>query len=715
MPRNDAHSPSRLAAEAASPAMTDLTATAELWVTRDRAEMLYGNASGGLFMSAVTATSLVLIAAAPDTAVSLGTWLAGMFAVIAVRITDVRRWRPRRQRRGGSAQWDIRCFAAGTLLSSLLWALFPVLFFPLLTQSRSTAAFVVMAAMAGGSATVLGPSLPLSLAFCAVQLLVPGAVYFLLPGRENKYLGVLAVVMFIWMAVSSRQANRAVISAVRVSRVNQALVVEAERQRQGSDTVNQQLAAAQVALNESNQTLEQRIEERTADLAREMARRQLYADALARLASIDALTGLCNRAEFAQRLSALVRDAADVGLPLAVLFLGIDGFKQVNDVRGNAAGDALLQACSRAMSGVLSEDGLIARWGGDEFIVALPGASRATASDMADALRRALLTPSHEGTDAIPLDASVGIAVFPDDARTQDELIRAADVAMYEAKRGGEGRVRQFDPEIARDLARRHLLEQTMRGGTERGEFSLVFQPIFDSLTARCDAVEALLRWHPPELGPISTPLAIQIAEQTGQICTIGRWALIEACRVARTWPSPAPAVVVNVSVAQVLTGTLPGDVADALAQSGLPPERLYLEITESMFVSDPRRVAPVFETLRRNGHRVLLDDFGTGFSSLAYLSKLPLDVIKIDKSFVHAADRDGYAIIRAILSIARALSLSVTAEGVEIPSQRDTLTAMGVDFLQGYLLARPMPVAAFAAWLAGERAPGLRVEEQAA
>ena len=688
-------------------------------MVRGRADRLYAGASYALSMTALTATFVVLIAAMPDTLTTLLAWLAAMLAVVAVRAVDMGYWRPARHRRGVDGRSDIQWFTAGMLGSAALWALFPVLVFPLLTPSQSAATFIVMAAMAGGSATVLGPSLPLMLVYCGVQLLVPGVVFFLMSGRDNTYLGVLALVMFAWLAMSSRQAHRSVVGAMRLSRNHQALVADADRQRRETESANRQLAAAQVALCQSNKGLERRIEERTAALAQETAGRERDAEALARLAATDPLTGLSNRAAFAWQLTAMLREAADAGSTVAVLFLGIDDFKRVNDVRGNAAGDALLLACSRTLAGTLAETlaktlgerTLLARWGGDEFAVALMGIARATAPEKAEVLRQALLAPAGDGSSVLSLDASIGIATYPEDGQSQETLIGAAGVAMHEAKRDGKGRVRQFDPDLARDLARRDVLEQAMRGGTDRGEFSLVFQPIFDSGTANCDAVEALLRWHPPELGAINTALAIQVAEQTGQITAIGRWVLTEACRIARTWPSPAPAVVVNVSVAQVLSGTLPGDVASALEQSGLPPDRLYLEITESMFVNDPVRIAPVFEAFRRNGHRVLLDDFGTGYSSLAYLGKLPLDVIKIDQTFVRSADQDGYAIIRAILSIARALSLKVTAEGVETEGQRDALTALGVDCLQGYLLAKPMTMEATAAWLAGRRATGMRAE----
>ncbi len=676
-------------------------------VQGDVARMLYSNAGGGLVMTGLIALFLVFVIG-PAVADSSRFWLVALFAVLSVRAVDVLRWHPQRVARGASGQIDLLCFAAGSLCACAVWAMFPLLFFPVLGQSRSIAAFVVMAAMAGGSTLVLGPSRLLCNAYCAVQLLVPALVYLSLPGNDNAVLSLLAVATFLFMSVCSHQANRSITGALRLSRLNEALVAQSERQREETDAVNRRLIATQDALRHANQALERRVERQTLHLTREAARRQAYVTALARLGSTDPLTSLDNRASFTRRLGDMLLDAAATGTQLAVLFLDIDNFKQINGVRGHSAGDALLLRAARTLAETVGDLAELARWGGDEFIIAQHATSRAGAAALGCRLREALLRPLAEPHARTCLGVTIGIALYPEDGTTQDDLIRAAGVAMFQAKTQGKGRIGQFDPDLARDLTRRHVLEQALRGAAERGEFSLAFQPIFDSATGRCHAVETLLRWHHPELGTVEPILAIEAAEQSGQIAGIGRWVLQQACRTAASWPQTAPgcapAVTVNVSVAQVQSGTLIEDVATALAQSGLPPERLQIEITESMFVADPLGIAPVFAALRRRGHKILLDDFGTGYSSLAYLRKLPLDVIKVDRSFVAAAEREGYAIVRAILSIARALSLAVTAEGVETDAQRAALTSMGVDNLQGYLLSRPMTEAAFAAWLQSER-----------
>ena len=664
----------------------------------------------------VTATAssfLVIMVGTAANRTGLLLWLGCMTLVLAARSLDIFYLRGKRAVSGPDGKRELGIFAAGLIAASLVWGLFPILFFPALTDAGRTAAAVVFAAMAGGSATVLGPCLPLAYGYCTVQLGVPGLVFLLLPGRENTFLGVLAFAMLGAMVLGSRVANRTITKALRLSRVNAALVSQAELQRQATEAVNEQLASAQVALNDANQTLELRIAQRTADLEREMAERSRYAEAWARLASTDALTGLCNRTTFADWLAGMLADAGRTGARLAVLFLDLDNFKQINDLRGHAMGDQVLQAAAGLLTEAASRGMQIARWGGDEFVLAIPACEgRRAAMQMAETLRVALTKPLDNSTDPIRIDATIGVAMFPSDGQTADALIRAADMAMYEAKREGKARVKLFSPELGRALQERHTLEQAMQGAACRGEFSLVFQPIVSGRTGVCHAAEALIRWHHPRLGKLAPASWIPIAEQTGHIVEIGRWVLLQACRAASLWPDPAPAVTVNISVAQVMSGTLLDDVTAALAQTGLPVRRLSLEITESMFVRDYARVAAVFGDLRERGHKILLDDFGTGFSSLASLRTLPLDVVKIDQSFVRQGLQDDYPIVKGILSIASALSLQVTAEGVETAGQRERLVQLGVPSLQGFGIARPMDDERFSEWLEEHGAAARRPAE---
>jgi len=317
-------------------------------------------------------------------------------------------------------------------------------------------------------------------------------------------------------------------------------------------------------------------------------------------------------------------------------------------------------------------------------------------------LRESLTLPIDLVPEAVQIDATVGIAIFPQHGKNQDDLIRAADVAMYAAKQSGRQCVRMFEPQLAEELVRRHLIAQALHAAAEQGEFKLQYQPIVSISTGECVAMEALLRWHHPEMGMIAPLDFIPMAERSGDIISIGRWVLLEACKAAASWQGDrAPAVAVNVSAVQVLAGTLLEDVEDALRGSGLPPKRLHLELTESLFAGDHARTSEALSVLRTKGVRIAIDDFGTGFSSLSYLQHLPIDTVKIDRSFVKSVDTESLAIVKAIISVAGSLGFDLIAEGVETESQIATLRALGVNHFQGYLWSRPLPAAQVAGWLA--------------
>jgi predicted signal transduction protein with EAL and GGDEF domain len=304
-------------------------------------------------------------------------------------------------------------------------------------------------------------------------------------------------------------------------------------------------------------------------------------------------------------------------------------------------------------------------------------------------------------SETVRVDATVGIALFPDHGGTADELIVAADMAMYAAKESGTSKIRTFDPALADELRERHLLEDDLHEALAKSELRLAYQPIVDAATGRCDAFEALARWQHPTRGTVGPTVFIPIAERSGDIVAIGRWVLVEACRAAASWPgTPPPAVSLNVSVRQIVAGTVLDDVRTALAASGLPAQRLHVEVTESVFASDHQQIIPTLVALRALGVRISLDDFGTGFSSLSYLRSLPIDTIKIDKSFIDDIHAESGPIIKAIRSLADAFGIDVIAEGVEAAGQAATLLEMGVTLLQGYLFARPLPQPEVANWL---------------
>ncbi len=442
------------------------------------------------------------------------------------------------------------------------------------------------------------------------------------------------------------------------------------------------------------------------DRARRAAHEALY----------DPLTGLPNRSLFGDRLAHALELGDRRGEPLAVLFVDLDEFKTVNDSLGHAAGDELLiSAGERAVAVARSSDS-VARLGGDEFAFLLERTSEEGAELFAERLVEALRAPLVVAGRSLRMDATIGCAMSIPGKTGADELLRNADLAMYAGKRKGKGCFVAYEPSMYQALADRLELEADLRGALERGEISVDYQPIVEVGTGRLTAVEALARWNHPERGAVTPSVFIPLAEETGVIRALGRYVLGTACAQAARWEEERPdepvSITVNVSPAQFQHGELALDVRRALDQSGLTPARLTLEITESVLVERGDSFVGELEELSAIGVRLAVDDFGTGYSSLSSLARFPVDILKIDRSFVVdvAHDGDGQALVRSIVELGRSLGLVAVAEGVEAQGQVSALLDAGCGLGQGFHFARPMDAAAIDALLAGRTAPA---EEQ--
>jgi diguanylate cyclase (GGDEF)-like protein len=409
----------------------------------------------------------------------------------------------------------------------------------------------------------------------------------------------------------------------------------------------------------------------------------------------DPLTALPNRLMFMDRLRS---ELADGGETLGVLFIDMDDFKIVNDTLGHAVGDALLVAVAGRLRHSVRPQDVVARLGGDEFAVVLPGVEKPVAELGAVATRvlRAFETPVHAADALVPVHLSVGIA---DSRRTRDpdELIREADLAMYQAKTSGKGRFAFFDPPMAAAMLRRHDLKKELAAAIERREIVVEYQPIVDLETGRISAAEALVRWEHPVRGRIAPAEFIPLAEESGLIGAIDRHVLELTCRQALRWEAVAPddpplRLHVNLSAVELRDPRLTANVQAMLEEFGVPPDRLALEITETELLDDAVASAARFGELRSLGIRIALDDFGTGYSSLSYLHSLPLDSLKIAKPFVDGLEGDGHeaSFIGVIVELARKLGLDVIAEGIETPAQLSALADLGVERGQGFLVGRP-------------------------
>jgi len=493
--------------------------------------------------------------------------------------------------------------------------------------------------------------------------------------------------------------------AVALARVN----VQVERKR-----ASEALARAYEALNQTNEQLEQRVAERTAQLSEinhqlksEIASREISEARSQYLAFHDALTGLGNRMLFREELQKALTDARLTGQRLAILFIDLDGFKNVNDTLGHSIGDALLKALSVRMRDNLPEDVKIARLGGDEFAVMQAPSDRVDhAISLANAIIEIVNQPCRIDNHTLLVSASIGIAVSNRGDDSVENLLKCADLAMYRAKADGRGSAgpgtfRMFDPQM--DVAAQEALrmKSEMRQALMSGGFELHYQPLVSMETRQVTGFEALLRWPHEDRGMISPAEFIPVAEDTGLIVQLGEWVLREACSEAMNWPDHIR-IAVNLSPVQFCRGNLVSVVVNALAATGLTPSRLELEITEAVLLDRTERNVQILQQLRELGVRISMDDFGTGFSSLSYLRSFPFDKIKIDQSFVENLSNDGRSqtIVSAIAGLGLSFGMSTAAEGVETEEQMECLGIKGCTEVQGRFYSMPVPASKVSALL---------------
>jgi diguanylate cyclase (GGDEF)-like protein/PAS domain S-box-containing protein len=483
----------------------------------------------------------------------------------------------------------------------------------------------------------------------------------------------------------------------------------------GSIWITQDITLRKLAEQEllnANQQLEALVAQRTQQLSQTVAAleqkvyEQQAAEARAeRLALFDALTGLPNRHLLADRATQAIDIARRSDEPVAVLFLDLDHFKNVNDSLGHRVGDALLAQFAARIRGAVREQDTVARMGGDEFVLVLPLTDIAGAAHLATKLMLLASEPFLIDQQELNVTPSMGIAMFPTDGDDFDTLCKCADAAMYRAKKGGRNAYRFFTSEMQAQSARALQLENALRRALERQQLSLHYQPQF-ALDAdggsRIVGAEALLRWQHPELGWVAPSEFIPVAESSGLILPIGEWVLNEALSQLRRWDAaglPELTMAVNLSAVQFRHNDLPDLVERVLREVGMPAARLELELTEGAAMDDPNAAITVMNELHARGVRLSIDDFGTGYSSLSYLKKFRVSKLKIDQSFVRdlTEDAEDRAIVDAVIRMASALGLETLAEGVETEGQLAFLRREGCMGVQGYLFSRPLPAAAFA------------------
>lgn len=458
---------------------------------------------------------------------------------------------------------------------------------------------------------------------------------------------------------------------------------------------------------------------------RDITDRRVTQERLQYLANYDSLTGLPNRTLFRDRLGHAMARARRSGQPMALMFLDLDHFKVINDSLGHEVGDQLLRHVAETLRNCLrrddslarhgahpAEDGFtVSRLGGDEFtVIAEQVGSAEDAALLARRILEALEAPFHWLDNELHVAASIGISMYPADDTDLDGLVRHTDMAMYRSKAMGRGTYSFFSEELSAEVAARLSLENHLRRALERQEFVLHYQPKVRLVSGVVTGVEALMRWHPPGRGLVPPDRFIRVLEDSGLILPVGAWAIRAACAELAAWDragAPPLTLAVNLSARQFRQPYLARFIADTLAETGVDPRRLELELTESLLMEDTEANRSVFSSLAALGVRVAIDDFGTGHSSLSYLKRFAIDTLKIDRSFVSELPQDpeDCAIATAIVAMAHSLNMKVVAEGVETVEQADFLRGLGCNEIQGYLVSRPLPGPQLQAWLEKRRA----------
>jgi len=460
-----------------------------------------------------------------------------------------------------------------------------------------------------------------------------------------------------------------------------------------------QLAASHAQITNYQKSLEFRVRERTKELHTATQR-------AVQIAQTDPLTGLPNRLLFRTRLEEAIKIAAADRSRVAVLFVDLDFFKNFNDSLGHDAGDDVLREAAARLKDAIRQDDLVARFGGDEFVVLITRLEAQHAGHVAltvaEGIIETLVKPIDVAGTRHTMPASIGIALYPQDGSDAGELLKNADTAMYAAKQAGRNRIEHFSGGSSRQQAQRTQFENDIRRGITAGEFFLMFQPQVDAETGSPTGLEALLRWRHHTRGLIQPSEFITVAEESGIINSLGHRALEMACEQFKLWQSKDihPRISVNVSARQLQDPNWLKSVDEVIQRTGIPPQYLDLEITESMLVGNPQHVIDTLDTLGQMGVTLTLDDFGTGYSSLSYLTRLPFHTIKIDRSFIqHIDEKPRRGIVQAIVAIAHTLGMRVIAEGVETPLQLSIVRDIGCEEIQGYYLSKPLEAHAIEAW----------------
>ncbi|MBL4631114.1 MAG: EAL domain-containing protein [Paraglaciecola sp.] len=598
-------------------------------------------------------------------------WFMFMCVLFAWRFWDMHHWQKKLNGHQYDAARPMLWFEINRYLTASSLSAYSVMFFDSMDVIELACTIVIMSAMAGGAATILAANKGLALIY-ALILLTPLSILCLLSDLDYQNIfGGLGLIFVVVMFTSAKRSCQFTTESILIK-------------NQHADLL-EQMKLKNLEISEVNENLEQKVKKRT--------------EKIFELSNIDPLTKLLNRIAFSENLKLLIDSSKLHDKTLAVLFIDLDGFKTINDSHGHAIGDKVLLETAKRLSSRTRDQQCLCRWGGNEFLIVLQDSHVDQAFEFAKQLIISLSQPIEIEHHVLAVGATIGIAMYPEHGTNEAQLITLADTAMYVQKQNTKSNVCVFTEQMRERLHREIKLKQGLTQALKKEELFVVFQPVIDSQSGEVGFCEALLRWELD--GELISPYEfIPVAEQNGLICSIGAWVLEHSCQLAANWSFDKTVdLSVNVSVAQVMQGDFLSTVNSALDNSGFAAKNLHIEITESIFAEDIDYILEQMKALQGLDIKVSVDDFGTGFSSLALLQSLSADVVKIDRSFIATIDKGGKAIIQATQYMAGELGYTVVAEGVETKAQADVLSAMGIESLQGYYFSKPMKVEALDAW----------------
>lgn len=644
---------------------------------RDVVDMLYRNSFGGLFISILAVILLNFTFTDPATATFKYLWASIMLSLMIGRLADAFYWRYKLYGRPYAPAFHHKRFFVFSLLTAVCWSVYAVAIFDLADMQELAATLVILCAVGSGGATVLSPDKNLLRAFVLVLMLPISITGAFSDQAFYQLLGGLGIGYAISMEFLGRKLANFTRDAITLKTVHQDLLAHLQQEQQELSGVNKQLEEAYAELHASKANLETQVKNRT---------QEIY-----QLSNKDPLTQLYNRNAFIQQLQQIIEEPDRSGASMALFFVDLGGFKQINDSLGHKLGDDLLIKVAKRIEG-FSLSSLVCRWGGDEFLLVFPHTNAASSVNIAKALQANLQKQFQLQENQLNISATVGIAMFPEHTRDADQLIQYADFTMYHQKNANNKQPGLFNPDLLKKFQQEKRLRDGIKQAIDKQELAVHYQPIMHADGKNVWAFEALLRWQ-FEGSFVRPDIFIPLAEHTGQICKIGTWVLNRACLDASHFFDEHISVSVNVSVLQLQEGDFATQVEKALDSSQLSASRLHLEITESAFAGNLDSISEQLQRMQEMGVKVSIDDFGTGYSSLSQLLGLSVDHVKIDKTFVDSLAQGGDTIINATMSISQSFNYQSVAEGIETQEQAEKLRKLGVNYLQGYLYAKPMPL----------------------